>query len=163
MTTQPWDVRSEAGFMACYRATFPEVYRYAALLCGSDRLGAEDLVQDVYLAALVGARAGTTTELSTGWLVTAARHRFIDKLRSTQREHRRLQLVANIEATPTVATMPSRLASLPDRERTALVLRFVDDLKVAQIAQSMGISNHACESLIARATKHLRHQEANHA
>ena len=37
MATQVWDVGSEQGFMACYRASLSEVFRYAAMLCGSDR------------------------------------------------------------------------------------------------------------------------------
>ncbi len=31
-----WDVRTEQGYMARYRATFHEVYRYAAMPGGSD-------------------------------------------------------------------------------------------------------------------------------
>ena len=53
-----WDVRTEQGFMACYRATFQDVYRYAAMLCGSDRSAAEDLVHDVYVATLAAAKRG---------------------------------------------------------------------------------------------------------
>ena len=55
------------------------------------------------------------------------------------------------------------LASLPERERTALVLRFVDDLGVSQVARKMGLSTHAAESLLARATRRLRNQEVRDA
>ena len=58
MSTQTWDVSSEEGFMACYHATLPDVFRYAAMLCGSDRALAEDVVQDVFLDALSAARDG---------------------------------------------------------------------------------------------------------
>ena len=159
-----WDVGSEAGFMACYRDTFAEVYRYAGLLCGNDRAGAEDLVQDVYLAALAKARDGALRELSVGWFVTATHHRFVDRLRSSERERRRLELVvsqpAPVESMPAV---PSQLSELPDRERAALVLRYVDDLTVGQVAHVMGISGHAAESLVARALQRVREREVRDA
>jgi len=164
MATRTWDVGSEAGFMACYRDTFAEVYRYAGMLCGNDRAGAEDLVQDVYLTALSKARDGGLRELSTGWFITAAHHRFIDRLRSSEREHRRLQLVSAPETDDLpVSVMPSQLAGLPDRERVALVLRFVDDLTVSQVAHAMGLSTHAAESLVARALRRVRQQEVRDA
>ena len=162
MSTQTWDVSSEQGFMACYRATLPDVFRYAAMLCGSDRSLAEDVVQDVYLSTLSSARDGRVSELSVGYLVVAVRHRHLDRLRSAARESRRLRLVAS---SPEAVDhfVPSLLASLPERERTALVLRYVDDLPVAQVARELGVSSRAAESLLARATRRLRNQEVRHA
>lgn len=162
MGTQIWDVSSEQGFMACYRATLSEVFRYAAMLCGSDRALAEDVVQDVYLAAMSKARDGGLRDLSVGYLIVAVRHRHLDRLRSAQREDRRLRLVA---ASPPADEhhVPSMLASLPERERTALVLRYVDDLSVAQVGREIGVSTRAAESLLARATRRLRNQEVRDA
>jgi len=162
MSTQTWDVSSEQGFMACYRATLPEVFRYAAMLCGSDRALAEDIVQDVYLGALSAARDGRVSELSIGYLIVAVRHRHLDRLRSSARESRRLRLVASAPVS-VEAFVPSLLASVPERERAALVLRYVDDLPVAQVAKELGVSSHAAESLLARATRRLRNQEVRDA
>lgn len=159
-----WDVRTEDGFMACYRATFAGVYRYAAMLCGPDRASAEDLVHDVYLGALASAKRGVLAEVSVGYLTTAARHRFLDRIRSAHREERRLRLVtAGVEPDDVVTPMPALLAELPDRERALLVLRYVDDLTMAQAADELGISVHAAESLAARAMRRLRRQEARDA
>jgi len=149
--------------MACYRATFAEVYRYTAMLCGADRALAEDVVQDTYMTALDRARAGQLASCSVGYLIVAARHRFLDGVRSAAREDRRLRLVSSVPDEPVVAVLPPQLADLPDRERAALVLRFVDDLTVAQVGAALGISTHAAESLLARATRRLRHQEVRDA
>ena len=157
-----WDVRTEQGYMACYRATFHEVYRYAAMLCGADRSAAEDLVHDVYLATLKAVRRGAVTELSVGYLTTAVRHRFLDRVRSAQREERRLRLVSSTPEPDTVS-MPPQLKDLPDRERAILVLRYVDDLTMADSAAALGISVDAAESLAARAIRRLRRQEARDA
>ncbi len=59
--------------------------------------------------------------------------------------------------------MPGRLADLPDRERAILVLRYVDDLTIAQAAEELGISPAAAESLAARAVRRVRRQEARDA
>jgi RNA polymerase sigma factor (sigma-70 family) len=158
-----WDVRTEQGFLACYRATFHDVYRYAAMLCGNDRSVAEDLVHDVYVGTLAAVKRGAVNEVSVGYLTTAARHRFIDRVRSAQREEQRLRLVTSAPETDEVAVVPARLADLPERERTMLVLRYVDDMTVAQAADEMGISTHAAESLAARAMRRLRRQEARDA
>jgi RNA polymerase sigma-70 factor (ECF subfamily) len=149
--------------MACYRATFGEVYRYAAMLCGADRAAAEDLVQDVYIGALQAAKRGTVREISVGYLMVAARHRFLDRVRSKAREERRLHLVAATDVSAEVQAVPAQLADLPDRERAAMVLRHVDDLTVAQVAEAMGISVPAAESLLARAARRLRNQEVRDA
>jgi RNA polymerase sigma factor (sigma-70 family) len=158
-----WDVRSEAGFMACYRATFADVYRYAAMLCGADRAAAEDLVQDVYIGALQAAKRGAVREVSVGYLTVAARHRFLDRVRSAVREERRLRLVTSVEPADEVRAVPTLLADLPDRERTAMVLRHVDDMTVAQVAEAMGVTVQAAESLLARAARRLRNQEVRDA
>jgi RNA polymerase sigma-70 factor (ECF subfamily) len=149
--------------MACYRATFAEVYRYAAMLCGTDRAAAEDLVQDVYIGALQAAKRGAVREISVGYLTLAARHRFLDRVRSAAREERRLRLVTSVEPADAVRAVPTLLADLPDRERTAMVLRHVDDMTVSQIAEAMGVSVQAAESLLARAARRLRNQEVRDA
>jgi RNA polymerase sigma-70 factor (ECF subfamily) len=163
MTGPTWDVASEGGFMSCYRATFDEVYRYTAMLCGTDRALAEDVVQDTYMSALASARAGQLASCSVGYLVIAARHRFLDRVRAAAREDRRLRLVTSVPEEPVVAVVPPQLSDLPDRERAALVLRYVDDFTVAQVGSELGISTHAAESLLARATRRLRHQEVRDA
>lgn len=163
-----WEVSTEDGFLGCYRATFAEVYAYAGLLCGSDRAAAEDLVQDVYLAALARARAGDVTTISVGYLVTAVRRRQIDRWRSADRERRRLTLVHTADrpvddAAGAGGLSPSTLARLSDRERVAVVLRFVDDLPVARVAEEMGLGTRATESLLGRAVRRLRHEEVRDA
>ena len=158
-----WDVRSEAGFMACYRATFGEVYRYAAMLCGTDRAAAEDLVQDVYVGALQAAKRGAVREISVGYLTVAARHRFLDRVRSAAPRGAAPAAGGVGRAAEEVAGRAGLLADLPDRERTMMVLRHVDDMTVAQVAEAMGISVQAAESLLARAMRRLRNQEVRDA
>ena len=48
------------------------------------------------------------------------------------------------------------LRGLPGDQRTALALRYVEDLAVAEVASAMGRSVRATESLLARARQALR-------
>ena len=151
-----WPVDSEERFLSCYDATVADVHRYATRLTG-DRSRAEDLVQDVYLGLVRRARAGEITEASLGWLQLAVRHRFLDTLRATDREQRRLRLVWSTGLTDTTAPDdPLAGVHLSDRERAALTLRYVDDLPVAEVGHALGMSVRATESLLARARARVR-------
>lgn len=154
-------------FLAFYDDTFEEAYRYAGRLCGSDRQAAEDLVQDAYAAVLRQWRGERAEALGIGYLITTIRHRFLDGVRHDERERHRLRLVHSVPeaaADPdSPGTVTSQLADLPGRDRTALVLRYVDDLPVPDVAEAMGLTVHATESLLARARARLRGKDAEHA
>lgn len=160
-----WDVSTEDGFLACYRATFREIYGYAGLLSGHDRDRAEDLVHDVYLAALARAQNGESTTISAGYLRTAVRHRWIDRWRSEERELRRQQQTAAPEARHEVVDdgAATLLADLSTRERTIMIMRYVDDLPVSRVAEQLGVTEGAVESVLARAMRRLRRGEVHHA
>ena len=133
-------------------------------LCGVDRSGAEDLVQDAYLAVLRRFRLDGDRVLTIEYVITTIRNRFLDHARAERREERRLRLVHSADVVePDVASLPSQLASLPERDRTALVLRYVDALPVPEVAAAMGLTVHATESLLVRARARLRGKEARDA
>jgi RNA polymerase sigma-70 factor (ECF subfamily) len=155
----PWSVTDEASLVACYDQSVSHVYRYASRLTGNDRARTDDLVQDVYLGLVKSARAGMG-EVGMGWLITAVRHRFLDRVRREQREERRLRLIVS-PVDPTAVEVPG-LADLPDRERAALVLRYLDDMSVPEVADEMGLSVHATESLLARARRRMRLRTPGH-
>jgi RNA polymerase sigma-70 factor (ECF subfamily) len=161
--TQTWDVATLAGFTTFYDAAFDEVYRYLGRLCGSQRSLAEDLTQDTFLSLLGAARSRSEATMTVGYAITSARRKYLDHLRGAQREERRLRLVAATDDSPRATTSPAMLADLPERERAALVLRYVDDLPVKDVAQTLNLSVHATESLLARARTRLRGREVRDA
>lgn len=154
-----YDVSTRVAMMTFYEMAFADVYRSASRLTGGNRAEAEDLVQDAFVRLVRAARDGSVQEVGVGWLITTIRRRHIDQLRSIDREGRRLRLVASNHASPDhMATGADRrdesgalLAVLSDRERTALVLRYVEDLPVAEVAHLMGLTVRATESLLQRA------------
>ncbi len=145
---------------ALYERTLVDVHRYASKLCGGDRSATEELVQETYLALVRHARANPTEEIGIGWLMLTCRHRFIDHERSRQRRQHRETVVAlqrpvESDAPPDSGVLGA-LATLPVAQRTALVLRYVDDLPVDDVARVIGKSVRATESLLVRARTALR-------
>lgn len=157
-----WDVTTEEGFLAYYDATFADAYRCAARLTAGDRSRAEDLVHDAFVTLLRAAQRGDIVDAGPGLVVTRVRHRFVDVLRSRDREDRRLRLVASAPADDDHASTMGTLAmleELSDRERAALVFRYVDDLPVAEVAELLGTTIRATESLLQRAKRKARGSE----
>lgn len=133
------------------------MFRYAARLTG-DRRRAEDLAQDVYLSLVRHARDGKVERIGVGWLITSTRNRFLNVLSAQRRDERRMRLVEvpTHEQEPSADETEALLAPLPERERTAVVLRYVLDLPVADVADRLGLSRRATESLLARARARVR-------
>lgn len=151
-----WRIDNEDGFLACYDATVREAYRYAHRLTGS-QIGAGDVVQDVFVGLLRAAGDGSLTEIGLGRIMVAVRHRVIDQVRARDCEARRLRLAWSRPADG--ADLDRELVDLgplPDRERVALTLRYVDDLSVADVAAELRATVRATESLLARARARVR-------
>ena len=150
-----------ADFLGCYDATVVAVHRYLFRACGGDRLLAEDLAQDVYIAALVRTRDGDVTVLALPWLLGVARNKLVDHFRRVDLEGRRLALVEFDRSGSTGDRgdlVMARLVSLPPLQRAAIALRYVDDLAVDDVARELKKSRKATESLLSRARKALRRE-----
>ena len=151
---------TDADVMALYERTVDELYRYASRLTGNDRAAAEELVQDTYLVLVRQVREGTAQPVDIGWLIVTCRSRFLDGVRSRRRR-------ANREVDFARRAVPSEtshgravdaLSLLPVAQRAAMVLRYVDDLSVPEVARVLGRSVHATESLLARGRAAIRSQ-----
>jgi len=152
---------TDAEVLDFYERTSGEVYRYASRLVGGDRARAEDLLQDTYLTLVRQVRSGRTERVDIGWAITTCRSRFLDQLRRNATADRAGTRSFDREP-PTLAPgdeplgATQALARLSDVQRAVLVLRYIDDLPVNEVAASIGRSVHATESLLARARTALR-------
>lgn len=158
----PYSQASDS-IVAIYRHALPRVYGYLLPRCGNASL-AEDLVSETFLAAVSASRQGNLAEANIAWLVTVARHKLVDHWRRQEREQRSLAA-----AEPWVADSDdpwddwldaesayAALARLPVPQRAALTLRYLDGLPVADVAEHLGRSVHATETLLARSRAALR-------
>ncbi len=149
-----------SDFDAFVRGQLPRLVRYAVMLTG-DRELAQDLVQDVMVKA------------HRNWArVSAAEHpdRYATAMvTNAYLSWRRRWTVRHIFATGTVPDVAvhdgeptehteiwHRLATLPQRQRAALVLRYYEGLPDAEIATVLGCSPATVRVHIHRALKALR-------
>jgi RNA polymerase sigma-70 factor, ECF subfamily len=163
---RPPDVPQNTGVLnvegLCREGTGP-VFRELLRLTGGDRPRAEDLTQETFVRALRQYRSGDQPELTVGWLIVVARRLFIDQIRKQRREARaidRLRVGRVRSSEPDWdainATEALRLlAVLDDESRAAIVLRYIHDLPVAEIAQLLDRSVRATESTLVRARQRL--------
>ena len=147
--------------MTCYRSTVRDLYGYAGLLAGTDRAVAEDIVRDTYMSLLARAQRGDVSVVGYGYLRRSVRHRWIDSWRAEGREQPRMAAADTAPATPKEALddVPVRLlAELPVRARTVMVLRYVEDMPVTAIAEALGTTDRAVESVMSRALHRMRRE-----
>lgn len=158
---------SEAAFRVFYERALPRVYGYLFTRCGGDRAAAEDLTQLTFAAAIRERRSYDGRSDPIVWLTGIARHKLADHFRTRDREERRwLRLVVREVAVDRELAawrdvdereaLVRALARLPALQRAVLVLHYADGLPVREVAQAIGRSESAAESLLARAREALR-------
>lgn len=146
--------------LAIYERHVDDVHRYAWRLTAGSRFRTEELVQETFLTLVRQVRDGSIDRVDIGWLITTCRHRFLDDIRRTTRaEARERRAVAGRPATtsePDSGNTAHALSSLPPDQRLAMVLRYVDDLAITDVATAMRRSVGSVESLLQRAKRSLR-------
>jgi RNA polymerase sigma-70 factor, ECF subfamily len=155
---QPVGADQGPVLLALYDRALPEVYGYLVSRCG-DAAVAEDLTAETFLAAVTAVQRHRVPQLTTAWLVGVARHKLVDHWRRVGREERKLALVAQQpelvedpwDARLDVAEARSVLSRLGASHRCVLTLRYLDGLRVPEVAEEMGRTVHATEALLVRA------------
>ena len=149
---------------AFYDRAAGEVYRYLARALFGDRSVAEDLTQETFAVVVAAARAGRAESLTMPWVMGVARHKLVDHYRRVSRDERRLALVWSrtpmaeefeVLATTDSGQLVEAMRSLGSAQQLVLILRFVDELSVAEVAALLQRSVTATNSLIARARRSL--------
>jgi RNA polymerase sigma-70 factor (ECF subfamily) len=157
------------AFAEFYNRAFRDVYRYVFRAVLGDRALAEDLTQETFASVVKAVRDGRAEINSMPWMIGVARHKVIDHYRKAEGERRRLASVwaaepsgADEELGDLDSEDPQRLLELlrdvSPIHRLVLVLRYVDDLAVDEIAKLVGRTVHATESLLVRARREFARQ-----
>jgi RNA polymerase sigma-70 factor (sigma-E family) len=161
MRVEAGQIKLEGGLLAeLYERHASEAGRLAYLLTG-DRELAEDLVQDAFVKL-----TGRFFHLrDPGGFHAYLRTTVVNLARSHHRrravERRYAEREAGIDRSVAAIDRSDRdllrgaLLSLPVRQRTAVVLRFYEDMSVAQTASCMRCSEGTVKSLASRGTARL--------
>ena len=129
-----------------------------------NREEAEDVVQDTLVKAWKSRWRVRDPEKLPAWLSTIARHRARDLARRRRPE----PLPHDFESSEAVSTesspagtdldaeVQSALAQLPELHRTAVTLRYFEELDYSTIEQTLGLTNGALRGILGRALGSMR-------
>ena len=148
-----------AQFMAFYDAAVGPLFCYLYRASGGRREVAQDLCQDVFVTVLTRVRDGDVSVLTVPWVITVGRNRLMDQWRRSARQERRLSQLFTNQPVATASVDDDLLewiGQLPASQRAAVVLHYLDDLPVHEVANQLGKSYKSTESLLSRARQSLR-------
>ena len=151
---------NDAAFSVIHDRYRQRLFAYSRQMLGGSRQDAEDALQDVFLRAYSSLRTNDRPLSLRAWLYRVAHNRCIDHLRrpappaadlfdtsrkplhdpmdeAVRREDLR-QLVADVQR-------------LPEQQRSALLMREMDGMSYAELAEALGVSLQAVKSLLVRA------------
>lgn len=157
------------GFGELYDQYFPQIYRFVASRVGSQDQ-AEAVTSDVFYKALRAIpRYRPSGHPFSSWLYQIAVNSITDHYRSRRRQAESLEEQPE-RPTPGPGVdeavgnrlgldeIGQAIAALPEHQRTALILKYQEDLPLLEIARIMGKSEGAVKLLIFRGTATLRSQ-----
>jgi RNA polymerase sigma-70 factor (ECF subfamily) len=154
------------------------IYRFIG-----DRTQAKDLAQEVFIKVWQAAKTYRPEAKFTTWIYRIATNVCFNELKSARHkkwfsfhqsdDHRGNTFEETLsDSAPSVEDLllekersrqiSDALQSLPDNQRMALVLKRYDDLSYAEIAQIIGCSVSAVESLLVRAKRTLQKKLKNY-
>ena len=122
----------------------------------------DDIIASTCECAMRAQQRGSIEEVTPGWLQVVARRRLIDHWRAQAGQQGRAERLASevclvVEPhDPDADALPAWVDELPERQRRALVLRYVDGHSVAEVARRLESSYGATESLLARSRRGAR-------
>jgi RNA polymerase sigma-70 factor (ECF subfamily) len=161
LPTESIDLTSPEAFGVFYMEALPRIYGYFFSRLGGDTFVAEDLTQETFLAATREIAGGAVVEAPLPWIVGIARHKLLDHFRRNRAAEVVVQM-PNVtgDELPEWPALPidigneervlDALRAVPSPQRDALILHFMDDLPVAEVARLMGRTRSSAESLIWR-------------
>jgi RNA polymerase sigma-70 factor (ECF subfamily) len=151
-----------AAFGDLYEYYLPKMYRFAYYRTGNKH-EAEDVVAQTFLQAIEALPKYEERGYSLGcWLYKIAGNLIRTRQRSRSREIPRFEDVseadwdASIELLPEQISLQQILHTLPDDQQQALVLRYVQDLSIKEVAQIMDRSEGAVKQLAFRGLQNMR-------
>lgn len=153
----------ESAFRPWYDDAAPRVYSYLLPRSGGDHALTEELTQQAFVRAIRARATFDGRGPIVSWICGIARNLLIDHHRRLDREeHSRFRVIVREIETGAPSSHTQReevletLRRLPASQRSALVLRYLDDMSVRDVARAIGKSESATESLLTRARDRFR-------
>ena len=154
---------ADRSFERLYRKHAGDVYRYALVVL-RNQADAEDVTQTTFLNAYRAMEKGERPRSPENWLIAIAHNVCRQRFRQSQR--RPTEVVYEDELAETIVDEDAisaedirrALGHLAFNQRSALVMRELEGRSYQEIAEILGVTVSAVETLIFRARRALREQ-----
>lgn len=171
--TQDFLVNSDVTYDNIYRANVKQLYSYGLRL-GLEPEELKDYIQDIFYKILCNSDFLNNVNNVRAYLFRALKNRWQNALRNgkptSELDDATHDFSGEVNALETIineeerASMTSRLnlllASLTNRQREAVFLRYIYELPYEEIAQTLNMSVPSARNLISRAIDHMRNVDA---
>ena len=143
-----------------YRQHRAEVYRFAYAVLGN-HADAEDVTQTTFLNAYRSLEQGVRPRKASNWLLAIASNAIKQRFRQEQARPRHVELDERIASSesddegPSVGELLTALSKIPPQQRQAIVLREFEGRPYGEIAEILGTTTSALETLLFRARRSL--------
>lgn len=150
-----------------YRRHGPDVYRYALAVLGN-HADAEDVTQTTFLNAYRALEQGVRPRKPVNWLLTITSNGIKQRYRQEKSRPRQVELARDVagttadDETPSVGELLTALAKIPPQQRQAIVLREFEGRSYTEIADILGTTISALETLLFRARRSLAEELEQH-
>src|SRR5918911_5657044 len=154
---------ADRSFERLYRKHAADVYRYALVVLRNEA-DAEDVTQTTFLNAYRAIERGERPQKPQNWLIAIAHNVCRQRFRQSQRrpnevayEDELAEAIVDDDAV-TAEDIRRALGHLAFNQRAALVMRELEGRSYPEIAEILGLSVSAVETLLFRARRALREQ-----
>jgi len=142
------------------------------LMMVRDHSGAEEVTQDTFMRAYTNLHRYDLQRPLYPWLATIAARLGINWINRTGARQQRTESEFDVSELPAAASHPAaqlqqqqdqqqlwqQVASLPQGERTAVLLFYKQELRVTEIADILGVTTGTVKTLLHRGRAHLKAQ-----
>src|ERR687884_2140096 len=153
--------RTDRAFERLYQRHVGDVYRYALVVLRNPD-DAEDVTQTTFMNAYRAFSRGERPRAAQNWLIAIAHNVCRQRFRQSQRRPREVALEEDVadrvvdEEAPSAEDIRRALGQLAFNQRAALVMRELEGRSYADIAEILGVSASAVETLLFRGGRALR-------
>jgi RNA polymerase sigma factor (sigma-70 family) len=153
----------ERSFERLYRKHVRDVYAFSLGILGNPD-DAEDVTQTTFMNAYRALARGDGIDNPRAWLLKIAHNVCRQRFRTAARRPQEVGLAHELadvfveDEPPAADEIRAALKHLAFNQRTVLVLREIEGLSYAEIADTMGTTPSAVETLLFRARRALREQ-----
>ena len=155
----------DAALDDLYRRHVGDVYRYTYAVLGN-HADAEDVTQTTFVNALRALERGEQPRNPSSWLLAIAHNLVRQRWRQAAARPAEIELVGDVPADAPeeeieLDGLVKALQKIPPAQREALVMRELEGRSYQEIAELLGITTSALETLLFRARRSLAEELEN--